>query len=330
MSRRGSAPRGFTLVELLVVIAIIGILIALLLPAVQSAREAARRMQCCNKMKQLALALHNYHSSHGVFPAGYFSNKSPTGSDWCYSDPGCTNYNHLAPWTVTVLPYLEEMSRYEEFDLTKEFSSSEYCPSEGNASSRNHQAWLRPLSKYQCPSNPYSVAEYNNIDYLGVQGGGDESEASCTYRQRVHFLTGLLYHNSAVRISRITDGSSNVLLLGETKYIPTTDHRTYDPKSFAGWASSGRLDKSGSNPYVLAGVVDQINSVTGAGGMVSTQCTYDLFYLMSRVFGSFHPGGCHFAMGDGSVHFLSENMDLETLRRLAVRDDALPLSGYSE
>jgi len=314
---------GFTLVELLVVIAIIGILIALLLPAVQAAREAARRAQCTNKVKQLGLALHNYHSAHGSFPPGYVSNKSTAASDWCYSDSSCTN--HQAPWTVLILPFLEETARYEEFDFKRTFTSTSHCPADGSYSSQNHKAWEKPLGKYQCPSDPSSDGEINNINYLGVQGGGDLSEADCTYRQRVLFFNGPLFHNSKVKIDRIQDGSSNVFLLGETKYIPTYVHRP-DKKTFGGWASGARLDGSGTNPYSLAAVVLQINSVPGSGGKPNTEVP-DMFFEMSKVFGSFHPGGCHFAMADGSVHFLSENTDLAVLRQTAVCDDGLPLGG---
>ncbi len=317
---------GFTLVELLVVIAIIGILIALLLPAVQSAREAARRIQCTNKMKQLALALHNYHTSHGSFPPGYLSEKKTSDSDWCYSDSSCAN--HGAPWTVLILPFLEQMPRYEEFDFDKTFTSTSHCPADGSYSSQNNVAWERPLEAYQCPSDPISTGDVNNTNYLGVQGGGLQSESECTHRERVHFFNGLLYHNSKVRISHIADGSSHVFLLGETKYIPTWVHRP-DNKTFGGWASGARLDSGGSNPYTLAAVTDQINSIEGSGGKPNSQVP-DMYYKMSRLFGSFHPGGCNFAMGDGSVTFVSENMDLLTLQQTARREDGLPLGGLPQ
>ncbi len=325
-ANRTRQPTGFTLVELLVVITIIGILIALLLPAVQSAREAARRMQCTNKIKQLALALHNYHSTHGAFASGYLSEKTTTASDWCYNDSSCTN--HLAPWTVLVLPFLEEMALHDKFDFERTFTSTSHCPADGNYSSQNHKAWEIPLNKYQCPSDPHSKAHINNINYLGVQGGGTIETIvapHCTTRSRVLFLNGLLFHNSCVKISHIYDGSSNVFLLGETKYIPTYMHRP-NRTTFGGWASGARLDGSGTNPYALAAIVLQINSVPGSGGEPNTSVP-DMYYEMSKLFGSFHPGGCNFAMGDGSVHFISENTDLIVLRQTAIRDDGLPLRG---
>ena len=158
----------FTLVELLVVVAIIGILIALLLPAVQSAREAARRLQCSNKLRQLALALHNYHSAHGVFSPGNIVKRSTTGSTWCKDDPQCTNNG--APWSVLVLPFLEETARYDEFDFSRAFTSSNECLADGSLTSKNHIAWTRPLERFQCPSDPGSGGNVNNTNYFRARG----------------------------------------------------------------------------------------------------------------------------------------------------------------
>ncbi len=318
--------RGFTLVELLVVIAIIGILIALLLPAVQSAREAARRLQCTNKMKQLGLALHSYHSTHGSFAPGYISKKAATGSSWCYGESDCTK--HGAPWSVLILPYLEQTALYERFDFSKDFTSTSHCPSEGSYTSNNHLVWDTPLSLYQCPSDPGSQPNVNNTNYLGVQGGGDFTDAACRHSTRVFFLNGVLYHNSKTRIGHITDGSSHVFLLGETKYIPTPPHR--DGRTYGGWASGPRMDTSGTNPYMMAAATVQINAIANTGGEVRPSPADDLFPRMSTLFGSFHMGGCNFTMCDGSVRFVSETIDLTTYQATAVRNDGLPLGGLPE
>jgi prepilin-type N-terminal cleavage/methylation domain-containing protein len=313
--------RAFTLVELLVVIAIIGILVAMLLPAVQSAREAARRMQCGNNMKQLALALHNYHTAHRVLPAGYYSTHPTTGAVWCKTG---TN-NHGAPWTVMILPFLEEQNRYDEFDYKKNFTSTSEYPSEGSFTSVNNKAWERPLRKYQCPSDPNSRPDVNNINYFGVQGGGDVTAAHCYHNSRTFFQTGTMYHNSAVRFDDVRDGLTNTWLLGETRYVPTKPHRP-DNKTTGGWASSGRLDGA-PNPYTQASAVLAINSLPGSGGDAISGGSIDFFFQFSKLFGSFHSGGCMFALGDGSVRFVSEGIDMSIYQQSANRSDGLPIGG---
>ena len=144
---------GFTLVELLVVIAIIGVLIALLLPAVQSAREAARRTQCLNQMKQLALACLNYESQWKHFPAGVNSVIESSLDDNC-NIIGTPHYNlgGYAPWTVSILPHLDEAARFDAFDQEQPFFG--HYPGSGTAGNPNETEQLRVLEKVKCPSNP--------------------------------------------------------------------------------------------------------------------------------------------------------------------------------
>jgi prepilin-type N-terminal cleavage/methylation domain-containing protein/prepilin-type processing-associated H-X9-DG protein len=316
--------RGFTLVELLVVIAIIGILVGLLLPAVQAAREAARRMQCSNNVKQLALASHNYESAFKSFPAGGIVSYAPTVS--------VTPANHCtvgqdrtqAPWTVLMLPFIEDNNLYSRFNLNLRFTGSSNIP--GDVPNRD----LFPLNnrKFQCPSDPNSGPTVNNSNYLGVQGGGPPTgvggpACSTQLGQRVFFQTGIFYVNSRVRMGDITDGTTNTFCIGESRYMPTPNMRS--DGFHAGWASAVKADNAFAVPSTFAGAVLQINAQKACGIGIA-----DCFNFVSRLFGSNHTGGCHFGMCDGSVQFVSQNLDINIYRQLANRADGLPVGGFVE
>lgn len=312
--------QGFTLIELLVVIAIIAILIALLLPAVQQARESARRTQCKNNIRQLALALHNYHDAHSTFPPGCAVNYSTSVTDWCkaYSDTDATRRNSGAPWTVMILPYIDEANRYSLFSFNAAFPTTSNVGIAVNPV--NLTQAQRPLPKLQCPSDPNSNVLTPNINYLGVMGGG--ATAACTTQgARVFFQNGILAPNSVGRIARVTDGTSNVFLIGESKYFLTPTGRSDNIIGY--WASTTAFTQYGA-PWTMAAAMHQINSATGDGG---TKDTLNSNPSAFSIFGSNHTGGCHFAMADGSVHFISQNVDLQIYRQLAVKDDALPVGG---
>lgn len=309
--------QAFTLIELLVVIAIIAVLIALLLPAVQQAREAARRTQCKNKLKQLALALHNYNSTHGVFPPGTISRASSGQSGQACSS--VTTPRPGASWSVSVLPFLDETPRYNSFNTNENFTGA----LNAQGSSTNHAAWLLANNKFQCPSDPNSAPTVNNSNYLGVQGGGSSSSQSACYNAagNYFFSNGTLYHNSKITFRNITDGASNTFLIGESRYMPTPSGRT-DGYHF-GWASAATQESASSaRPALCAVAFNGINSRSGSGG------DSDMFNRFGALFGSFHVGGCHMSLGDGSVRFISENIDITSYRYLGRRDDGMAVGEY--
>ncbi|WP_246119904.1 DUF1559 family PulG-like putative transporter [Blastopirellula retiformator] len=302
--------------ELLVVIAIIGVLIALLLPAVQQAREAARRMDCSNRQKQLGLALHNHHDTYDHFPAGVKNTRNPdySSSNWCTTG---VRDDTREPWTVAILPFLEQGNRYELFDIDAAFTSTENVP----GVTANHTQFQIANSTFQCPSDPGSRDDWPISCYYGVQGGGAQSEESCSTQSgnRVFYRNGILYFNSKTKFRDMLDGSSNTFMVGETKYCLTPQSRP--DGIYSSWASGAKIDAWGV-PLVLAAARDQINSNPQVG------LKYDTLNIMTKLFGSYHPGGCFFLLGDGSIQFVPETIDLSVYRSLGKVDDGLPTGGF--
>jgi prepilin-type N-terminal cleavage/methylation domain-containing protein len=322
---RLSPRRAFTLVELLVVIAIIGVLVALLLPAVQAAREAARRMRCSNSIKQIVLACHNYESTFLTFPPGgivnYRAGVAVTEANFCTVGSDTTQ----APWTVLILPFLEETNLYNRFDFSRTFTGSSNIP----GLSPNRELFTLNMRKYQCTSDPDSTASANNANYLGVQGGGppvsapvlpDSAPCSTQLGTRVFFQSGSIYTNSRVRIAEITDGTSNTYLIGESRYMPVP--RMRGDTFHAGWSSGLKADNTFAVPLTFTAAVLQINAQKECKPGVA-----DCFGFVSRLFGSMHPGGCLFGMADGSVQFVTQNIDINIYRQAANRGDGLPAGG---
>jgi prepilin-type N-terminal cleavage/methylation domain-containing protein len=315
MERIGARKVGrpaFTLVELLVVIAIIGILVALLLPAIQAAREAARRTQCISNLKQVALALHNYHDSKKTLPPARYRDKYPT-------------------WFALVLPYIEGQNEYALWNFAKEY----YDP-------LNKAARTQPVAMYFCPSRRQMGSEgiisqqVNKLypqqgatgDYAGCAGGigtgGDISLGIATLAGFPNFQGAIIAPKSIldplatgqapkilsdVSFKKITDGLSNTIMVGE-KQVPMTK---------LGLPSGDDSIYNADYPNThTRGAGETFPPAPSANYGDSPGPEDDDF---GDLFGSNHPGTINFAACDGSVHSISPNIDLVTYWRLAARND---------
>ena len=300
--RRRRLQPGFTLIELLVVIAIIAILIALLLPAVQQAREAARRTQCKNNLKQLGLALHNYHDTFNAFPAAQW---------YCGHLTDCTAgrpaWSHGWTWTASVMPYMDQSPIYGQIDFEKDL----YDPTQIALIS----TWL---PTFACPSDASMRQQIPPSG--GAAGSGDTARIaatsyianggafnnSFTENHSDHtWANGILGRDTSVKIRDITDGTTNTFLVGESIHYAFT----WDPTLYGHWHPP-----SGTACCTLTAARHgnrRLNPALSASNVVKRES-----------FSSFHEGGAQFAMCDGSVRFISENVDhSERQRNAATRND---------
>lgn len=320
-----SRRRGFTLIELLVVIAIIAILIALLLPAVQQAREAARRSQCKNNLKQLGIAIHNYHETHGQIP--------PT---------VCTGGGHGPTAFVFMLPFLDQGPAYEQLSTVGFGNQTGYwlgSTSANSATVRNILRDVRP-QVYRCPSSPLSetltvqstpvmrssyamISGSNNhpsTDSTGVTGGAHRSAG------------GLFPGNRSVKFRDVTDGLTNTIAIGEqsNNLRSNSDNRTSVPSSGPWMGSKNVRIPNGDGTWSSSGS-------HGSGSSEDTRCwnettirqspnptslaDYQRHPNCNTPLTSAHTGGVQVLLGDGGVRFISDNINLVTLKNLADRND---------
>jgi len=300
--------RGFTLIELLVVIAIIAILIGLLLPAVQKVREAAARMSCSNKMKQLGLALHNYHDTNNRFPSA--ATIGPAGSGAFVTGGGTRG----APWSVLVLPFLEQTALFSQFNTaTGDFGGLFSFDNGANQSALQRTR----LTAYECPSDPNSNAANQNSNYFACIGGGAPGSncttGVCTPAASYRYAAdnGIMCVNSKNTFASITDGTSNTFLLGESRYMQlASGNSTF----YATWATA----------YYTSGGPYYPNGAAAANAPNSNNCrpaTASCHDSSGLSFGSYHTGGANFLMGDGSVRFIQNSIDLNTFRQLGAMND---------
>lgn len=313
--------RGFTLVELLVVIAIIGVLVALLLPAIQAARESARRAQCVNHLKQIGLAIQNYHGVRNEIPP---------------SRVGC----HYATWAVLLWPYLEQAnvaarwehgkSYYGQVTGVAEVSLSVYlCPTRRSPPQLSIQGDERDgsghkpggLGDYACAIGDgigYQADHDGTADKGDVQDstdqGGREPNGSFRWADTPNcygISAKTLYFEgdfkSITTFKKITDGLSNTIFIGE-KHLTSEDD----------FGRRSKYDNSIYNP-------DQHRTIARYGGPLSPIASSPDEPISSNKaqFGSWHPGICNFVFGDASVHSIDDSLDPLVLQRLVVKDDGL-------
>ncbi|HEV3259891.1 MAG TPA: DUF1559 domain-containing protein [Gemmataceae bacterium] len=309
--------RGFTLIELLVVIAIIGVLIALLLPAVQKVRDAANRIACSNNVKQIGLAAHNHHDTRGWFPPGYVIN---------------LNIPYVgAPWGLKLLPYLEQENLYLGYDDTQPF----WVPPDQAVDAM-------PLKAFQCPASPNLGRQYmdtwtgpaagfpitwggSTSDYMAMSGvlgfywdyvfqgtppaGGDR--AGVFHDQQT---------NRGVRIADLHDGTTNTLMVGEVAGMPDlyqgrvlVKSAPFDPSDPDQIAGSGWGDPFNGENWL----VGSTNGGKSRPGLCVINCTNRTALY------SFHTGGANVLFCDGSVQFLHEGLDPKVLIALICMDKGL-------
>jgi prepilin-type N-terminal cleavage/methylation domain-containing protein len=288
--------RGFTLIELLVVIAIIAILIALLLPAVQQAREAARRTQCRNNLKQLGLALHNYLDTHRVFPPSNTSDVEQGG--WI----GNPLSRHIHSWTSHLLPYLDQSPLYQRID----FNVSSLHPN-------NLPAGATQLAALKCPSytGPAVSADPNYTRYAPnyaltnyVAMGATTAGHLYGGNTGLFVPDGFMYPLSKTSSRDITDGLSNTIAVAETR-----------EERHAAWIDGGTA-------AVMSMRYDAGNSPTYAGPQIALNYTPYFDYANPRALwgpSSRHVGGAHHLFGDGGVRFISENVATIVYRGVTTR-----------
>ncbi|HWL09611.1 MAG TPA: DUF1559 domain-containing protein [Planctomicrobium sp.] len=332
---------GFTLIELLVVIAIIGILVALLLPAVQQAREAARRTQCKNNMKQIGLALHNYHDVYNLFPAG---SRGPT----IHSNTGIKNSIN---WRVSILPYMDQANVFNQLNFSGSFAAGR---TEADAYTGNPVLSGLVVNSLRCPSsalptfpvtyvnkdgetvNFYNTGKGMGIHYIAISGAAP----SFSWTQTNGYVdcglgwscdTGIMPVNMSFGMSKVTDGLSNTLLIAEQSGLVEGEDLTSN--YYGGWHGARRLFDIHNVECQPGQTRDSWQAgVTCVRWLPNSPMIHapssSRPYMNNTILNSFHTGGLHVTLGDGSVRFISDNVDFQTFKKLSMKSDGQVVGEY--
>jgi len=300
--------KGFTLVELLVVIAIIGVLIALLLPAVQQAREAARRMQCSNNLKQIGLALHNYHDTFLALPAGYIRDSSSQQPSY--------------GWGTSILAFIEQGALYDRLSPGNPPLKSRYV---SGASDEEKELLQTNIAGYRCPSDvspdlndllPFNRDDFfplGTSNYVAYGGAGSPAPTLTNANDG----GGMFFGDSFLSFRDITDGTSHTLFVSERDGGPSANGETFGA---AVWPGIGRRDLAGYVYRTLAHGNFRINVDYSRIGQSSN---------LGKGVSSLHPGGVMTLLGDGSVRFLSETIAHDTTYQdLILRSDGRVIGSF--
>lgn len=330
---------GFTLIELLVVIAIIAILVALLLPAVQQAREAARRSSCKNNLKQLGLALNNYHSTHGIFPPGNINPGTGSFAAWIQADQIRNHTGHLM-----LLPYLEQTALYNSINfslatgtadtasiggggvqtdasgkvITDQYVANFRCPSDFGSNGGSGYGSFTFTRTNTSTSRHYNCQNNQRTSYGFVSH--TQTESQNTYGETSGVTKCAFGNNGAARIRDITDGTSNTILMMESRMKKWNSFQCSNAAA-ASWISPefGPYWSQFTRYTFLLPRSFRINQ---------SACTTHNEGPGRSTPGSYHTGGCQAVLGDGSVRFLSENIHLPTQQNLASIGDGQVLAEF--